>query len=155
MGDLRALAESLGWTRCQTYIQSGNLVFEAEGDPAALARTLEAALAVRFAFPIPVLVVTAVRWAEVAADRPFGGWSDPKQLSVTLLEGVPGPDKWASLAPWKDGGDEIELAGDRVWVKTPGGYGNTKFTNSFLEKKLGLRATTRNRATVDALLSMV
>jgi uncharacterized protein (DUF1697 family) len=162
MADLRSLAEGLGWAGVRTYIQSGNLVFsvvETPGGtaplPADLATDLERALAGRYPFPIPFLVRTADQWAALAADRPFGGWSDPKQLSVTLLEGPPDPSAWAALAPWRVGDDEIELAGDRVWVKTPGGYGRTKFTNDFLERKLGRRATTRNRATVEALADLL
>ena len=155
MADLRTLAERLGWDEVRTYIQSGNLVFKADGNPESLARHLGSALAEVYPFPIPILVRSAACWASLASDTPFGGWSDPKQLSATLLGGVPGPSAWAALEPWKDGNDEIELSGDRVWVKTPGGYGNTKFTNAFLEKKLGLAATTRNRATVDAILGML
>ena len=154
MADLRDLASGLGWTGARTYLQSGNLVFDADGDPAALGRALEEALGRRYPFPVPVLVRTADGWADAAADRPFGGWSDPKQLSVTLLERAPDPGAWAALAPWVDGDDGIEIFGDRVWVKTPGGYGKTKYHNAFLEKKLGLRATTRNRATVEALLAL-
>jgi len=156
MAALRTLCEGRGWTAVTTYIQSGNLVFEAEGDEGGLAAVLETALATRFSFAIPVLVRTASRWRAVAADRPFGGWTDPKQLSVTLLDGLPDPAAWEALAPWKEDDDAIELVGDRVWVKTPtAGYGKTKFHNAWLEKKLGRRATTRNRATVDALLGML
>jgi len=162
MADLRALAEGLGWDRVQTYIQSGNLVFSVPESPdvvalspGAASAALEGALASRYPFSIPVLVRTVDQWRALAADRPFGGWSDPKQLSVTLLDGVPDSAAWAALSPWKVGDDEVELIQDRVWVKPPGGYGRTKFTNDFLERKLGRRATTRNRATVEAILGML
>jgi uncharacterized protein (DUF1697 family) len=156
MADLRALAQGLGWGEVVTYIQSGNLVFALpEVQPTEAAATLEKVLADRYPFPIPVLVRTEDQWRSLAADRPFSGWSDPKQLSVTLLDGAPDPQAWAALAPWKTDEDEIELIEDRVWVKTPGGYGRSKYTNDFLERKLGRRATTRNRATVEALRDLL
>lgn len=156
MADLRTLAEGLGCRAVRTYIQSGNLVFDAEGESAALASALESALTGRYDFPIPVLVRTADQWRQLAADKPFGGWSDPKQLSVSLLEGVPDPEAWAALEPKFEGDDAIELVGDRVWVKTPtAGYGKTRFNNAWLERKLKTRATTRNRATIDAVLAML
>ena len=155
MADLRTLCSSLGWNNPRTYIQSGNLVFDADGEGAGLAASLETALAARYPFSIPVLVRSAPQWRTLAADQPFSGWSDPKQLSVTLLDGEPTPAAWAALAPWTDGGDAIERIGDRVWVKSPGGYGETRFSNAWLEKKLGLRATTRNRSTVDTILGML
>lgn len=155
MGDLRGLCADLGWTEVRTYIQSGNVVFDAEGDESTLASALEESLASKYSFPIPVLVRSSSRWLDLTADRPFAGWTDPKRLSVTLLSQAPDSEAWATLAPWKTGDDEIELIADRVWVKTPGGYGDTKFHNTLLEKKLGVRATTRNRATVDALAEWV
>ena len=159
MADLRALCEGLGWTKVRTYIQSGNLVFDqgsSDGNEAALGLSLETALASRYSFAIPVLVRSGPRWRELTADRPFGGWSDAKQLSVSLLDRVPSATAWQTLAPWRDGDDAIELIGDRVWVKSAtAGYGKTKFHNTWLEKKLGLRATTRNRASVEALMGML
>jgi len=155
MADLRALCEDLGWRQVRTYIQSGNVVFEADADESALASALKAAMAAQYPFPVPVMVRSADRWRELAADRPFGGWTHPKQLSVSLLSSAPEAAAWAALSPWKEGDDEIELIGDRVWIKTPGGYGVNPFNNAFLEKKLKRDATTRNRATVDALLGML
>ena len=160
MADLRALCEGLGWTKVRTYIQSGNVVFhhpdEDEADEGGLGSRLEAALAARYPFAIPVLVRSADRWRELAADRPFGGWSHAKHLSVSLLDRIPSFAQWQALFPWREADDAIELLGDRVWVKSPtAGYGKTKFNNAWLERKLDRQATTRNRATVDALLGML
>jgi len=155
MAALRDLCESLGWTKVRTYIQSGNIIFEAQGPASVHAAALETALSAHYSFPIPVMVRDADQWRVLAADRPFGGWSDLKQLSLTLLDGPPAADHWQTLSPWREGDEEIELIEDRVWVKTPGGYGVAKFNNTFLEKKLKTRATTRNRATVEALLAML
>ena len=155
MATLRDLCENLGWTKVRTYIQSGNIVFEAQGPENVHAADLETSLSALYPFPIPVMVRDADQWRVIAADRPFGGWSDLKQLSLTLLDAPPAASLWQTLAPWREGEEEIELIDDRVWVKTPGGYGEAKFNNGFLEKKLKTRATTRNRATVEALLEML
>lgn len=156
MNDLKQLCRTLGWTNVRTYIQSGNVLFEAQGEEASLASALEEALGWVYTFAIPVVVRSDDRWRELAADRPFGGWSDPKQLSVSLLDRAPDAAVWAALAPWSQADDAIERIGDRVWVKTPtAGYGKTKFHNAWLEAKLGCRATTRNRATVDALAGLL
>jgi len=155
MADLRALCASLGWTGVRTYIQSGNVVFEADADASKLAEALKTALAANYPFPIPVMVRSADRWRELAADAPFDGWTHPKQLSVTLLSSPPDAEAWAALAPYRDHDDEIALIGDRVWIKSLGGYGETLYSNAFLEKKLRRDATTRNRATVEALLAML
>ena len=41
MAELRALCAELGWEDVATYIQSGNVVFTADGKPAALEAALE------------------------------------------------------------------------------------------------------------------
>jgi uncharacterized protein (DUF1697 family) len=41
-----------------------------------------------------------------------------------------------------------------VFLYCPAGYGNTKLNNTFLERKLGVRATTRNLKTVRQLISL-
>ncbi len=41
-----------------------------------------------------------------------------------------------------------------VYLFCPNGYGNTKLTNTFFEKKLKLQATTRNWKTILELIKM-
>jgi uncharacterized protein (DUF1697 family) len=41
-----------------------------------------------------------------------------------------------------------------VYLFCPNGYGRTKLSNAFLERKLDLTATTRNWKTVTALFAM-
>ena len=40
--------------------------------------------------------------------------------------------------------EEIEITNDAVYLYCPNGYGKTKLNNTFLEKQLGVKATTRN-----------
>jgi len=48
-------------------------------------------------------------------------------------------------------GDEFMIYDKEVYLFCPNGYGKTKFSNTFFEKKLSLSATTRNWKTVNAL----
>jgi uncharacterized protein (DUF1697 family) len=63
MADLRALCSKLGLERPQTYIQSGNLIVDANGDKAALRRLLEKEITARFGFAVDVVVRAATEWA--------------------------------------------------------------------------------------------
>jgi len=51
--------------------------------------------------------------------------------------------------------DEFVIIGKEVYVHCPNGYGNTKLTNTFFEKKLKLSATTRNWKTVNAIYKIM
>ena len=71
MADLRAICLKLGWTRPETYIQSGNLIVEARGDAPQVRRALEPELAARFGFAVDVVVRTAPNWETYVAANPF------------------------------------------------------------------------------------
>ena len=55
----------------------------------------------------------------------------------------------------QDEADKFEIRGKEVYLFCPNGYGRTRFSNTFFEKKLGVVATTRNWKTVAALAAMV
>ena len=40
--------------------------------------------------------------------------------------------------------ERLVFVGREVYLYCPNGYGKTKFSNVFIEKKLGVSATTRN-----------
>ena len=60
MADLRSTAESLGYTGVRSYVQSGNLVFDAPGraTPASVASRLGEAVLETFGVDVPVVVRT-------------------------------------------------------------------------------------------------
>ena len=62
MPALRAVFESLGLERVQTYIQSGNVVYAGE----VSREPVEAALEAEFGFPVTVLLRSAAEWADIA-----------------------------------------------------------------------------------------
>ena len=147
MSELRTLFDELGHTNVRTYIQSGNVVFEAKGQPARVRAAIEQALARTFGFEIAVLLRTPVELAQVVKRNPFGA-----DAYVTFLEVA--PDR--KLVTAIDGGaylpDEFVVDGREVFVRCPNGYGRTKINNTYFERKLATRATTRNWNTVTLLL---
>jgi uncharacterized protein (DUF1697 family) len=58
------------------------------------------------------------------------------------------------LSKAKTGAEEFSVFGNEVYLFLPNGYGRTRLTNAFFERKLNVPATTRNWRTVNTLLSM-
>ncbi|MBL8715780.1 MAG: DUF1697 domain-containing protein [Myxococcales bacterium] len=78
MVELRAAFEALGFTRVETYIQSGNVVFDAKrGKKGTLVTKLEAALSETFSYAAKVVLVSADELARVVAEAPAGFGSEP------------------------------------------------------------------------------
>ena len=79
MKDLRALFEAAGCESVRSYIQSGNVVFQA---PAALAKTigsrLEADIESELGLKVPVVTRSAAQWTKILAANPYAGRDVPE-----------------------------------------------------------------------------
>jgi uncharacterized protein (DUF1697 family) len=152
MADLKKLCESLGLKNVQTYIQSGNLVFElAQPEPiSALETRLEKAFSETFGFEIPVLIRTAEEWAELIAQNPFLKEEnvDIDRLHLTCLKELPSPELLEKIKTFQYLPDRYEIIVREVFISCAAGYGTSKLVNSFFESKLKTPATTRNWKTV-------
>jgi uncharacterized protein (DUF1697 family) len=147
MSRLRELFEQLGHANVRTYIQSGNVVFEAKGPASGVRAALEHEIDATFGFDVTVLLRTPPELAKVVAQNPYDS-----DAYVTFLDGVPDRTRVTALDPAPFAPDDFRVIGQEVYVRCPNGYGRTKINNTFFEKKLATRATTRNWRTVETLL---
>src|SRR2546427_789062 len=92
MDALRDLYESLGLKDPQTYVASGNVVFQTkERDLARLTARIEAAIEKTFGFSSDVLLRTAPEMKDVIARNPFAKRRDinPGKLLAVFLAADP------------------------------------------------------------------
>ena len=75
MEALRALHERIGHRNVATYVQSGNVVFDATGTPAGIAKKLGAEFARELGFEPRIMVVPGARWAQMVRDNPYAKFS--------------------------------------------------------------------------------
>jgi uncharacterized protein (DUF1697 family) len=73
MADLKTLYESIGYKNVETYIQSGNVIFEAnEKDlEIELASKIEEAILKQFSFEVPVIVFNNSELKQWIDSNPF------------------------------------------------------------------------------------
>jgi len=74
---------------------------------------------------------------------------------VTFLYQSPPASAWSGLVASPGIMDEFAQGERAIYLFCPQGYGKTKLSNSFFERKFGMPATTRNWNTVNALFKMV
>ncbi len=157
MAELRTVFTGLGYQQVQTYIQSGNVVFEADTDSeAALLKAIRPALASAFGWQIEVLLRTLPELDAVIAGNPFSErQDDPTKLLVTFLAAEPAADRVATLQPPAGETGELELVGREIYLHMPDGYGRSKLNNARLAKLTGVAATTRNWKSVAKLRELL
>src|SRR5262245_26440293 len=156
MERLRALWAALGFTEVRTYIQSGNVVFEAADAPSKQAARIESSLEGETRLPVSVILRTPADLKRLVAKNPFLKQKgvDPSKLHVSFLADKPTKEGLKRLAAIDAGADQYQVAGQEIYLHCPNGYGKSKLANSALERALGVRATTRNWRTVETLLAM-
>jgi uncharacterized protein (DUF1697 family) len=158
MESLRVSLASLGFEDVKTYIQSGNIVFKtAKAAPTDLSKKIARQILDDFGFEVPVLARTESELGDVLKTNPLLKRSgiDESRLHVTFLS-VAAPKEAAAVLKTLAGKSELFAVGGReIYLHCPDGYGNTKLSNSAIEKKLSVQATTRNWKTVNILNTMV
>jgi uncharacterized protein (DUF1697 family) len=153
---LRQACEDIGLQDVRTYVQSGNIVFSSRLSALKLVQTLKATIDAQTRLPVTVVIRSASEMANIIAGNPFlkQRGVDITKLHVTFLAKAPSKpalDKLDALAGTRD---EYRLAKQEIYLHCPINYGETRLSNTAIEKALSLGATTRNWKTVAALCEM-
>lgn len=157
MDALKKMYESLGFTNVKHYVQSGNIIFSSETVKAdSLAEKISSQVERDFGFQVPVLVMTKEELQKIIDENPFArnAERDLSALYVTFLDGSLGEFDQSAIESVLQNGEAIHFGSNVVYLFCPGGYGRTKLSNTFLERKLKLKATTRNWKTTNKLLQL-
>ncbi|MGH9128545.1 MAG: DUF1697 domain-containing protein [Acidimicrobiales bacterium] len=156
MAELRELVSGLGFGDVRTHMQSGNVIFTSDGAlPAEAESKMQTALARLLGLEVRVIVRTRQELADVVAANPLGRVAaDPSRYFVAFLSATPEPERSVGLEPASNEADQLVLSGREAYLWCPNGARETRLTNSFLEKRLGVAATSRNWNTVTRLLAL-
>jgi uncharacterized protein (DUF1697 family) len=146
MAELRDLCADLGWSDVKTYVQSGNVIFSADGKPPALEKALEAEIEKRFGFNAPTFARTAREWAKYAQRNPFpeAAKSTPNLLLLYVSKTVRANGAEDAIQARAADGEVVKRAGDALWIYYPSGSGRSKLSPSLIDKAIGSPATSRN-----------
>ena len=91
MDRLRKIFEAMRLRNVETFIASGNVIFEASGDARALERRIEKGLASALGYDVEVFLRSADEIAAIASHEPFEGSLDGCTLYVVFLKDAPDP----------------------------------------------------------------
>jgi uncharacterized protein (DUF1697 family) len=147
MQHLKAICEKQKLAKVQTYIASGNVIFESARSEKALKAALEAALAVYAGKPVGVLVRTAAELREIVAGNPFPT-APPNRAMVIFLDEP--PPREALSAVTGIAGEEVRLGKREIYVN----YSAADMARSKLKIPASKSGTARNMNTVAKLAEL-
>jgi uncharacterized protein (DUF1697 family) len=160
MADFRKLLADLGYRNIETYIQSGNAVFDAPGSAPRVAKAIAAALEKRMGAPAGVLLRSHDDLTRMIAANPFAAEAllDGARVHAVFLSAAPATGAAAGLerivTQYPQRRDRYHVAGDTLYLHLPDGAADTKFTARSVDRILGATGTARNWNTVLKLHAM-
>ena len=146
MVELKAMCEAEGFARVQTYIASGNVVFEAAGTEQEVQAALAQRLNLYAGKPVGVLLRSARDLAQVLAANPFSE-SPGNQTVAIFLDAAPPLDTLSQLKGLSD--ERLQLGQREIYVAYGAGMGQSR-----LKIPAAAQGTARNMNTIAKLVAM-
>lgn len=156
MNRFREMLAGSGLQNVQTYIQSGNAVFESpENNAGALENLIHDAIRKGSGLDIAVMVLSVEDMRKFFSFHPLKAGEETKNLYAAILSGLPEEASIEKLTGIDNGVEKFAVDRRVVYGYYGSGYGNSKYSNNYIEKVLKVKATTRNWNTMQKLLEMV
>jgi uncharacterized protein (DUF1697 family) len=160
MDALRRHFEALRLRNVETFIASGNVIFDAPaGDIAAPERRIERHLAKVLGFEAPVFIRTVDEIATAVASVPFPRFSETDSLTITFLRTEPDPAAKEAVLALASPVDEFRFRGREVYWLCHGKISEVSLAWPKLEKLAksakSIDGTSRNITSVRKLLESV
>jgi uncharacterized protein (DUF1697 family) len=143
MSQLQAMCRDAGFTRVETYIASGNVVFESSASPSRVKAALEDRVRAYAGKPVAVIVRSAPEMAAVLKANPFQK-AEPRHTYVIFLNERPPTDALDHASGLRD--EDIRLGAREIFVHYASGMGRSK-----LKIPAAQSGTARNMNTVAKL----
>jgi uncharacterized protein (DUF1697 family) len=156
MKELAQIFSDAGCTGVRTYIQSGNVIFDAPAGAPGICDGIKARIEKRYGYRVPLILRTSAQLRKTIRDNPYlKAGADEKALHVYFLADSPTASAIAALDPGRSAPDVFHLRGQEIYLYLPNGMARTKLTNAYFDSKLSTVCTARNWATVLKLSEMM
>ena len=147
MDRLRSTFVSLRLDNVETFIASGNVIFDSDGED--LTGEFEEALEANVGFPILVYLRTADEVVAVADSNPFGDADG--EMEVLFLPAEPDPEGVGELIDTATGSDRLAVVGREVYWMHSGPRAESEHREATVVKILAMPTTQRSIRTVQRI----
>jgi uncharacterized protein (DUF1697 family) len=155
MDDLRKLFEELGLSNVETFIASGNVIFDAPAeDVQALERRIEGYLRSALGYEVATFIRSAPELAAIVEYEPFTASElavEGTSLYIAFLHAPPSDEAQAKLMAFRTDVDDFHFHGRELYWLCRTRLSESKFSGALLEKTLKMPSTMRNSTTVRKL----
>jgi len=153
MDQLRVLFSSLGLSNVETFIASGNVIFDSVDDDGELAQNIEKHLRENLGFEVATFLRSQDQVKAIAGLEPFP-FSQMKTavaLNVAFISAPLDAVSEQKLMSLRTEIDDFRVYGCEVYWLCLKKQSESKFSNAVLEKTLGVSSTLRGMGTLQKL----
>ena len=157
MAALRDALDTSDFHQLKTYLQSGNLVFQSkQTDELEIARTISSHIFISFGYDVKVKVLTKERFEQSFEKNPFLQVPDIELKQLYYIHTFGDIDSTVISEMKEDVHitEQLSEANQIIYVNYNKGYGKSKITHSFFERKLKIPVTARNNNTMKNLVQL-
>jgi uncharacterized protein (DUF1697 family) len=154
MGALKTAFEDLGFARVETFIASGNVIFDTRSrDLSALEVRIETALELNLGYEVTTFIRSLEDVARIARYRPFPAAATAAAVSVSVgLLKAPIPNAArAAVEKLKTDVDDLHAHGAELYWLCVKGQSGSKIPAGLFERTLRARVTFRGMKTMEKL----
>ena len=154
MDHLREIFESLGFANVETFIASGNVVFETTvEDVAGLEARIASALQAALGYEVATFIRTETELARIAAHEAFpqAQLAAAYALNIAFLAAPLDAEAVRKLMALKTAIDDFAAHEREIYWLCLKKQSESSFSNAILEKTLGRQSTLRGANTVEKM----
>ncbi len=159
MAHLRELFEALGFSNVETFIASGNVIFDSQTqDARMLEKRIEDHLRESLGYEVATFVRSASELADISRHRPFAPSdldAEGTSLYIGFLSAPPSAEAQEKIMTFRSEVDDFIVHGREVYWLCRTKMSESAFSGALLEKTMTMPATMRNATTVRKLAAKV
>jgi uncharacterized protein (DUF1697 family) len=155
MDHLKKLFEKMGFENVETFIASGNVVFETKSKSVdSIRKQIETELEKSLGYKVATFIRTTKELKEIAEHKPFKESDlDNKQnyLYIGLLENQPDKESQKKALALSDEANEFHFNKTELYWLCRKNFSDSDISGKTLEKALGMETTIRNSTTINKM----
>jgi len=152
MDYLKKLFEKMGFEKVETFIASGNVVFETKFKTVDVSKKkIETELEKSLGYKVATFIRTTKELKEIAEHKPFKESDlDNKQnyLYIGFLDNQPDKESQKKVLVLSDEANEFNFNKTEMYWLCRKNFSDSGITGKTLEKALGMKTTIRNSTTI-------
>jgi uncharacterized protein (DUF1697 family) len=153
MAQLRQVLTEAGFEGVRTYIQSGNALVRTNLSGPEVEQRVHALIKDHIGADLVVVARTGAQLQKILGGNPFPN-HDISRVFFTILSQTPPEEKVTQVLALDYSPDEVVITPEAAYLYIPGSAARSKLNNNYLEKKLGVSATTRNFNTMKKMIEL-